>query len=316
MNTYRKTAFRLLDPDQKSDWLARFLDLFLIALIAINVAAVILETVESIDARFHAAFWVIEVISMAIFSLEYLARVWTSVEDPKYQDHPNPRLSYMKSPMAVIDLMAILPFYLGFFFKLDLRFLRVVRLLRFLKLTRYSSAMTVLLDVFKEEANAFFAGFFILIVLLILAASGAYLVEHEVQPEKFGSIPAAMWWAMATLTTVGYGDVAPVTPAGQVFGSLVAVVGIGMAALPAGILASGLADRLHHSREELADKLRAVLDDDEVDTEDEEVFEKVRRDLGLSKRVAQTIRRNVQNSRKEASMCFCPHCGESLQQER
>lgn len=314
MSTLRQATHRLLDPDQKTDWAARYLDLFLITLIAINVAAVILETVKSIDAQFHTVFWLIEIISITIFTIEYLLRLWSCVEDPKYKDSPNPRLSYITSPMAVIDLMAILPFYLGVFLKLDLRFLRVVRLLRFLKLTRYSSAMSVLLDVFKEEANAFFAGFFILIVLLILAASGAYLVEHEAQPVKFGSIPAAMWWAMATLTTVGYGDVAPVTPAGQIFGSLVAVVGIGMAALPAGILASGLADRLQHSRELLADKLRAALDDGEIDTDKDQVFEEIRRELGLSKRAADKIRRDVQTTNKKTAPCYCPHCGKNLPQ--
>lgn len=312
MSQVRQTVYKMLDPDEKSDWMSRYLDLFLIALIAINVAAVILETVESIEARFAASFWVIEVISVAAFSVEYFVRVWVSVEDPKFKDRPNPRLSYMLSPLALIDLLAILPFYLGFFLKIDLRFLRVLRLLRILKLTRYSSAMSMLLEVLREEANSFFAGFFILIVLLVLASSGAYLAEHEMQPDKFGSIPAAMWWAMATLTTVGYGDVVPITPIGQLFGALVAVVGIGMAALPAGILASGMADRLRRTREELAEKLRAALADGVIDADEEHEIEELRRELGLGKRIADEIRIEAQKARTSDALNYCPNCGEDL----
>ncbi len=157
------------------------------------LVAVILETVDSLEARFGTLFWVIEVVSVAVFTLEYAARVWASVEDDRFKYEKRPRLSYMLSPMALIDLLAIAPFYLGFFVSMDLRFLRVLRLLRILKLTRYSSAMAMLLEVLREESNAFFAGFFILSVLMVLASSGAYLAEHEAQPDKFGSIPEAMW---------------------------------------------------------------------------------------------------------------------------
>ena len=312
MSQLRKTIYRKLDPDEKSDWVSKYLNWFLIALIAINVLAVILETVGSIEARYRAVFWVIEFLSVAVFSVEYVLRVWTCVDDPRFKDEAHPRLSYILSPLALIDLVAILPFYLGFLFQIDLRFLRVLRLLRILKLTRYSSAMSMLLDVFREEANSFFAGFFILVVLLILASSGAYLAEHHVQPDKFGSIPAAMWWAMATLTTVGYGDVTPITPVGQVFGSLVAVVGIGMAALPAGILASGLADRLRRTREELTVKLRTALEDGVIDADEEEDLENLRRELGLSKRVALEVRADVQKHHAATPGQFCQHCGKSL----
>lgn len=312
MSQLRKTIYLKLDPDEKSDWVSKYLNWFLIALIAINVLAVILETVGSIEARYRAVFWVIEFLSVAVFSIEYALRVWTCVDDPRFSEEAHPRLSYILSPLALIDLVAILPFYLGFLLQIDLRFLRVLRLLRILKLTRYSSAMSMLLDVFREEANSFFAGFFILVVLLILASSGAYLAEHQVQPDKFGSIPAAMWWAMATLTTVGYGDVTPITPVGQVFGSLVAVVGIGMAALPAGILASGLADRLRRTREELTVKLRTALEDGVIDADEEEDLENLRRELGLSKRVALEVRADVQKHHAAASGQYCQHCGKPV----
>ncbi len=236
------------------------------------------------------------------------------VEDEQYTGEPLARLKYAATPLALIDLIAILPFYLTLFFTIDLRFLRILRLLRIFKLTRYSSAMTMLLDVIREESSSFFAGFFILIVLLVLAASGAYLVEHDVQPDKFGSIPEAMWWAMATLTTVGYGDVTPVTGWGKLFGACVTVIGIGMAALPAGILASGLADHLRRRREVLGWEFRQALEDGVIDEEEEEELERLRKNLGLSRNAAQDIRAQMQKDRASPHPRFCPRCGEALEQ--
>ena len=188
-SSIRKAVFDKFERTETTDALGRFIDLFLITLIAINIVAVVLETVDSIHARYQSLFEFIELVSVAIFSVEYAIRLWTCVENAEFSDSRYPRLKYIFSPMALIDLVAILPFYLSFFVAFDLRFLRVLRLLRVFKLTRYSSAMSMLLGVFREEASAFFAGFFILMVLLIIAASGAYLVEHDTQPDKFGSIP-------------------------------------------------------------------------------------------------------------------------------
>jgi voltage-gated potassium channel len=308
----RKVIFNKLERTDKNDNVGKFIDLFLILLITVNIIAVVLETVDTIREQYENWFFLIEVFSVAVFSVEYLVRIWTCVESEEASEKNWQRLRYATSPMAIIDLMAILPFYLSFFVAFDLRFLRVLRLLRVFKLTRYSSAMSMLLDVFREEASAFFAGFFILIVLLILAASGAYLVEHSVQPDKFGSIPHAMWWAMATLTTVGYGDVTPITPLGQLFGALVTVVGVGMAALPAGILASGLADQLKRKREEMTDQLREALEDGVIDELEEEDLEELRKSLGLSQKVSDEIRKEVSRKRSENENRICPHCGETI----
>ena len=233
-------------PDRVADG-PRILEIALILLITLNVTAVILETVDPIYTRWQNAFNLFEIFSLIVFVIEYAARLWIAPENP---DRPS-RWSWAVSPLAVIDLLAILPALLYLFIPIDLRILRTFRMLRLLKLTRYSPALGMLLAVFEEEAGAFFAGFFILMLMLIFAASGAWLVEHEVQPEAFGSIPAAMWWAVATLTTVGYGDVVPLTVAGKVFGAIITVVGIGMAALPAGIIASGLNEQLHRRRASL-----------------------------------------------------------------
>ncbi len=308
----RKTLYRVLERSHRTDQAGRIVDLALIALIAVNVVSVTLETVDWIYADYKTLFDFIEIVSVAVFSVEYLLRVWSCVEKDPDKPAFSQRLQYMMSPLALIDLLAFAPFYLSFFFVMDLRFLRVLRLLRIFKLTRYSSAMIMLLDVFREEANAFLAGMFILFVLLVLSASGAYLVEHDVQPEKFGSIPDAMWWAVATLTTLGYGDVTPITPLGKLFGACVAVTGIGMAALPAGILASGMADQLRRKREALADQYRAALEDGVIDTDEAHELEEYRKNLGLSKLLATEILKDQQKSALSHKLSFCPNCGEDL----
>ncbi len=293
-------------PDRTAigPWL---LEIALIVLISLNVTAVILETVGPIYTRWHVALDLFEGLSLLVFVAEYAGRLWVAPEDPDCKS----RLAWVRSPLAVIDLLAILPALLYLFFPMDLRILRTFRMLRLLKLTRYSPALGMLFAVFEEEAGSFFAGFFILLVMLIFAASGAWIAEHEAQPEAFGSIPAAMWWAMATLTTVGYGDVTPVTVAGKVFGALITVIGIGMAALPAGILASGLNDQLHRRRARMEREFRAALEDGDICEADEKDIEALRKSLGLSHRAANHIRDQI-HSETQSEAGRCKTCGQSL----
>ncbi len=312
----RKFVFEKLERSAAGDPLGRLIDLFLIGLIALNVLTVILESVAWIEQDYGFIFSMVDIVSVSIFSVEYILRVWSSIENPLYANKRFPRLAYMLSPLAVIDLIAILPFFISFYVSFDLRFLRVLRLLRVLKLSRYSSAMSMILDVFRDERRVLFAAFYILMVLLVLAASGAYLVEHRVQPDKFGSIPQAMWWAMATLTTVGYGDVTPITAVGQVFGSIIAIIGIIMAALPAGILASSLADQLRSRRKQLASRFLAALQDGVIDPEEEEALEELRKELGLSPRLAAEIRQQAHNKRLEIVGLHCAHCGKPVSSPR
>lgn len=286
-------------PDRNAlgPWL---LEAALIGLIILNVGAVILETVESIYAGWAVTFGIFEAISLTVFIVEYLARLWVAPENPQMSS----RWAWIRSPLALVDLLAILPAILFLFVPIDLRILRTFRMLRLLKLTRYSPALGMLVAVFEEEAGAFLAGFFILMLMLIFASSGAWLVEHQAQPEAFGSIPAAMWWAVATLTTVGYGDVTPVTVAGKLFGAMITVIGIGMAALPAGIIASGLNDQIHRRRTSLEREFRKALEDGEICKAEEAEIETLRKTLGLSRRAADHIRALI-----HAEEGICRHCG-------
>lgn len=262
LSQHRSRIAQLLEAN-KHDYWGHWIDLGLMALILLNVVAVVLESVTALEARFHAFFLSFEIFSVVVFSVEYVLRVWSSIDRPDCTDqHPiRGRLQFMLTPYAVIDLIAILPFYLGFFIPHDLRFLRVIRLFRLFKLTRYSIAMQALLEALRAEADSLGAAFFLLFVLFILASSGIYLLENRIQPEAFGSIPAAMWWAMTTLTTVGYGDVVPITTWGKIFGGCITIIGVGMVALPAGIIASGFSEHLRQRRTNYSEILAILVDE-------------------------------------------------------
>ncbi|AUH35469.1 Ion transport protein [Paracoccus tegillarcae] len=308
--TLRHRVWLILDPpDGIGRGWAMLVNLGLIVLIVLNVIAVLLESVASLHQQYRAAFNLFEVVSVFVFTVEYLLRIWIAPEAHPQMPQGQARRNWARSPMAIIDLIAILPSYLAMFVPFDLRLLRVLRVLRIFKLTRYSSAMTLLRDVFREEAGSFFAGFFILFILLILVSTGAYLVEHKAQPDAFGSIPHAMWWAMVTLTTVGYGDVTPITPLGRVFGGLVTVLGIGVAALPAGILASGLNDHLHRRRDNLRNQFRRALEDGRIDLHEAAHIEKARKEMGISYEIASGIREEVLQRERDRRDCTCPNCG-------
>jgi voltage-gated potassium channel len=243
----RRRTFEILERAQPDDGASRVCDVVLILLITLNVTAVTLESVPGLTAPYQVWFDAFELFSVSVFTVEYGLRVWSSVAGGTATARRPvvARIRYMLTPMALLDLIAILPLFLGVFGPVDLRFVRVLRLIRLFKLTRYSASMALLLDVLKDEAKTIGAALFILMLLLVLTASLAYLAEHAVQPDKFGSIPQAMWWAVITMTTVGYGDVTPITPAGKVLGAVIGIIGIGMVAVPAGLLASGFTEEMH-----------------------------------------------------------------------
>ncbi len=305
--------YRALETGPDNSGLSRAVDVFLIALIAGSVLAVILESMPYLESRYREIFAIFEVFTVSVFTVEYLLRIWSSVENDSEANHTpfHARLRYMTSFHAIIDFIAILPFYLlafGLAGGVDMRFLRAVRLLRVLKLTRYSAAMNMVFITFRENGRALSAAFLILLTVMLLAASGMYYFERESQPDDFGSIPAAMWWAFATLTTVGYGDVTPITAGGKIFGALITVVGIGMVALPTSILASGYTQQLKVSKAVYEGKAAEALDDG-VLTEDEiQDLEALRVDLGLGKHTASQILDEGRVRLALSQQKVCPHC--------
>lgn len=241
----RERLYRLLnDPD--SGRAAALVNTGLFVLIILNIIAMVMETVASVRARFDGLFWWFEVFSVAIFSAEYVARLWSCTASPQFRGPVAGRARWALTPLAMVDLLAVLPFYLPFL-GVDLRVLRILRVLRLAriaKLGRYSHAAGVIGQVLRRERQALTASLAFVLVLLLIAASLMYYAESEAQPEEFGSIPDAMWWAVVTLTTVGYGDVYPVTPVGRMLGAVIAVLGIGVVALPTGILGAGFVEGL------------------------------------------------------------------------
>jgi voltage-gated potassium channel len=309
----RWRVYEILERPSRADRLSWGIELALIALIIANVVGVALETVPTIQARYRNAFLLFDTGSVAIFTIEYVLRIWANAEREPELPAWRARLRYARSPMALVDLAAIVPFYLALFLPVNVQSLRMLRFLRVYKLTRYSPALTVLMDVIQEEAATLLAAFSLLAILLVFAATGAYLVEHRAQPDEFGSVPAAMWWAMVTLTTVGYGDVTPVTAAGRVFGAFITVLGVGMAALPAGILASGLADHLHRRRDHLRDRFRLALEDGRIDLNEGRKIERLRRELAISRDIAHAIYDEVRLRRQRTLSCTCPKCGHEFE---
>jgi len=314
--TKRNRIYQVMEVGNKEDLPSLIFDIFIIALITLNVLAVILESVASLHDQWHREFYYFELFSVAVFTVELFLRIWTTVENPDDgYDHPVwGRIKYLLTPTALVDILAILPFYLSFLIALDLRFMRVLRLLRVLKLTRYSSAISILMAVLKQEARAFGAALFILLLLMTFSASMIFLFEHEAQPEVFSNIPNAMWWAVITLTTVGFGDAYPITPMGKFFGAAISIVGIGMVALPAGILASAFSEQLHLRREQYRDQVADALADGILTKEEAEKLKKIQEDLGISVEEA----RNILHHSVKGGLHFyahCPHCGENLQKD-
>lgn len=315
MRRWRKRTADILFSADKDDLWTRRVDITLIILITLNVIAVILESITAFHQAWYSLFNAFDAFSVGIFTIEYLARLWSAVDNPWKPDRGragNDRLHYMATPMAIIDLLAIAPFYLSVFIDLDLRFLRVLRLLRIFKLTRYSSAMTMLLQVCREEMRTFGAALFVVFLMIVVSSSLIYLVEHHLQPDKFGSIPQAMYWAVITMTSVGYGDVVPQTGLGQLLGSLLAILGVGMVALPAGILASGFTNALHRRTTQMTEHIEGMLADGVITGEEEAELAELAERLNMSEGAVKAVLYTVQGRMKKRLPQTCPHCHKPL----
>jgi len=270
MVTIRNRVFQLLEKAQPGDTASLVVDRVLAFLIVANVIAVTLETVDGIYQAYEPAFSVFEIISVIIFTIEYLLRIWVSASNSasRHKSVHKRRLSYIFSPSGLIDLLAILPAFLPFFTSVDLRWLRILRLLRMFKISHYSSALEDFFSAMYHERAAFAGALYLFCITLFLSSALMYLVENSAQPEVFSSIPETLWWSLITLTTVGYGDVAPITPIGKVIGGITAFMGVCVVALMTGIVASAFASQLTRRQNLLEAEILSALEDDII-TEDE-----------------------------------------------
>ncbi len=244
----RRRVYLVLEGGPAHGWLGHLVEVFIVVLIILNIVAFTLQSVPWIEQPYWFDLGVFEVFSVAVFSIEYMLRLWVSVEDPliRGKGRWRGRFAAATKPLMVIDFLAVAPVYFTYFFPfLDLRFLRAIRLLRLLKIARYSPALSTLGRVIVEERRALFGTLLLLVCATVFAAAAMHAVEGAVQPDKFGTIPNSMWWAITTLTTVGYGDEVPITFLGRIVAGCTMVVGLGILALPVGIVATGFMNTIH-----------------------------------------------------------------------
>lgn len=250
MSKLKKKIHLLLDPTDGGTGWDKAINTFIIALIILNTLAVILETVDSIFLQYKTLFGIFEFFSVTVFSIEYLLRLWTCTCIEKYHHPITGRLKYIFSFGGLIDFIAVIPFYIPATIVYDLRFIRILRLIRFFKISRYLNASRTISKVLQDKKEELIISLGITMFLIIIASCFMFYAEHDTQPDKFSSIPETMWWSVATLTTVGYGDIFPVTSLGKTLTAIISILGVGMFALPAGILASGFSDVLKHTKKE------------------------------------------------------------------
>lgn len=282
--TFRQKMHALVFPSEYGGELHHMFDTFIVIWVIISVLAVIFESVHSIHYLLNLEFLILDAIAVSIFTVEYCLRLYCCVEEPGYQRAVAGRLKLAKSTSSIIDLLAIAPFFLEVFLHhlFDLRFMRVFRLLRLLKLTRYTGATQSLSKVVAREWPVMAASAFIMLLLVVMTASLGYLFEHEAQPEKFENIPQSIYWAVITLASVGYGDISPVTPAGRAMTIVLALIGIGIFAIPAALLSSAFSDQLKMDREALVNKLYEMLSDGNIDESEAEYIKHEAKRLHLS----------------------------------
>ena len=271
LKAFKKRVFEIISKAESGDRASQIFDWSIMALIALSILSIVLESFSGLNDKYHTVFHVFETVTVVVFSIEYLLRIWTA--DLLYPEAKHPRLKYIFSFMAVIDLLAILPFYLPFI-SADLRFLRMMRLfrlfrlLRVFKLGRYFEALQIIVRVIRTSGPQLIMSVVICFFVMLFSAIIMYTVENPVQPEQFPNVISSLWWAICTLTTVGYGDVYPVTHVGRLFASVISLVGIGIIAIPTGIIAAGFNQVISKEQKELEESHpKAGIPLDEMDKE-------------------------------------------------
>ena len=296
-------VLRVLEPAALGDRTSRIWDLSLFFLVVLNLVAVALESVPTLQMSYGTWLYNFELFSVVVFSVEYIARVWSAPakRGVDFTDSPlKSRFRYIFSFYGLIDLVAILPFYIQALFPgLDLRVLRALRLLRILKLNHYNSALDDLFGAILEEKKSFVTTLYIFSVAFVLSSSLIYYAEHKVQPEDFRSIPDAMYWAIITLTTVGYGDVSPITVFGKGIAAITAIFGVVVVALLTGIVANAFNKQMERRKIIFEDQVRDALLDGVLDSDEEASLDALRKQFGMSKSQADALIDHVKKLRDE-----------------
>ena len=296
-------VLRVLEPAALGDRTSRIWDLSLFFLVVLNLVAVALESVPTLQMGYGKWLYNFELFSVVVFSVEYIARVWSAPAKRGFDFTDSPmksRFRYIFSFYGLIDLVAILPFYIQALFPgLDLRVLRALRLLRILKLNHYNSALDDLFGAILEEKKSFVTTLYIFSVAFVLSSSLIYYAEHKVQPEDFRSIPDAMYWAIITLTTVGYGDVSPITVFGKGIAAITAIFGVVVVALLTGIVANAFNKQMERRKIIFEDQVRDALLDGVLDSDEEASLDALRKQFGMSKSQADALIDHVKKLRDE-----------------
>lgn len=312
IQTVRKITYRILELGFDGPKIGRLLSGFIVMLIILNVIAIILESYQPISEKYQNEFSLFNTFSVVIFTLEYVARIWVSIESPTL-DKATPiksRIKYILSPVSLIDFLAIAPFYLSFIFAIDLRYLRMLRMLRLLKLAHYFKGLRLFIDVLRNELPSIGAAVIIMSVLVILSASVMYSVEHDAQPDVFDSIPSAIWWSVVTMTTVGYGDVTPVTFLGKFISIFIMLLGVGIVALPAAMLAAKFGDELRTKRKLLEREIATALEDGIITADEQVAIERISDTIGISSQELEHAIINFRNVKPHS--VTCKNCGSEV----
>ncbi|WP_371373387.1 ion transporter [Thalassotalea aquiviva] len=307
MPNIKKQLYELLERGFEGHFWSKFVSGFIVLLIIANVSAVILESYAPIGEKYSLFFSLFNLFSVAVFTVEYIARVWVSTESKAYKS----RIQYIVSPIALIDFLAIAPFYLSFIFAIDLRYLRMLRMLRLLKLTHYFNGIRLFIDVLKKELPSIGAAIMIMAVLVILSAGIIYSVEQKAQPEVFDSIPSAIWWSVVTMTTVGYGDVTPVTFLGKFISIFIMLLGVGVVALPAAMLAAKFGDELRTKRKHLEQEIASALEDGVISRSEKTAINDICDSMGVSSEELEQLIRHYQDHKNQ--IIVCEKCGNIIE---
>ena len=288
----QKRLLEILEKSDGQDKASFYCDMSLSILIVLNLLAISLESVENIGSNYSYYFFVFEMFSVAIFGTEYILRIWASAASSsiKWKKPLSKRLAYIFSFTGLVDLVAILPSLLSIFVgSVDLRWLRVLRMVRLLKISHYSSALEDLVSAIRHERASFTAAIYLLVLALFFSSSALYIVESDVQPDEFGSIPETMWWSIITLTTVGYGDASPITAIGKVIAAMTALMGVMTVALLTGIVANAFANQVQRRNSIFEAEIVHALADGEISEDEAKKIEALRKRYDLSDEHAEAI---------------------------